>query len=308
MLDGLDLSIAEDDRIGLLGSNGNGKSTFAKLVSGRLDATDGLVRRSSKMKVGFFAQHQIDDLDANETPYEAIARLMPGESEARVRGRAARMGFPNMKANTKVALLSGGEKARLLMGLASFAGPHLLIMDEPTNHLDIDSRAALIEAVNDYEGAIILVSHDRYLLEACADRLWLVDGGTVKSFDGDMDDYKTHVMEKAGGPSRKSKRQDSRQDARQDAREESAAPAAKPAPRPRDVVSLRKRIDDAEARMAKLNALLARLDAALADGSLYVREPTKAGQWARQRTELQKAVAKAEEEWLALNAELERAA
>ena len=194
----LSLNIAEDDRIGLLGSNGNGKSTFAKLVAGRLQAQGGVVRRSSKLDVGFFAQHQVDDLDEKATPYQCVAELMRDSTEAKIRAKCAQFGFPNIKADTKVAQLSGGEKARLLMGLASFNGPHLLILDEPTNHLDIDSRAALIEAINDFEGAIILVSHDRHLLEACADRLWLVADGTVSAFDGDVDDYKKYVLDRAG--------------------------------------------------------------------------------------------------------------
>jgi ATP-binding cassette subfamily F protein 3 len=203
----LNLSIADDDRIGLLGSNGNGKSTFAKLVGGRLDVMGGSLKKSSKMEVGFFAQHQVDDLDEKATPFQCVAELMRDQPEAKIRGRCAQLGFPNVKADTKVGLLSGGEKARLLMGLASFHGPHLLILDEPTNHLDIDSRAALIEAINDYQGAIILVSHDRHLLDSCADRLWLVEAGTVKPYDGDMDDYKRYVLDRAGGgtSSRKSR-------------------------------------------------------------------------------------------------------
>ncbi len=206
ILSRLSLNISNDDRIGLLGSNGNGKSTFAKLVAGRLDATGGHVRRSSKITVGFFAQHQVEELDETQTPYRCVAERMRDTPEAKIRGRCAQMGFPNIKADTPVAQLSGGEKARLMMGLATFDGPHLLILDEPTNHLDIDSRAALIEAVNAYEGAIILISHDRYLIDACADRLWLVDKGTVEAFDGDMDAYKALVLEQAGGAKRSPKK------------------------------------------------------------------------------------------------------
>ncbi|MCC2104155.1 MAG: ABC-F family ATP-binding cassette domain-containing protein, partial [Hyphomicrobiales bacterium] len=168
VLSRLNLSLSNDDRIGLLGANGNGKSTFAKLLAGRLQPMGGDIVRATKLEVGFFAQHQVDDLDLSDTPYRAVARLMPDAPESRVRARAAQMGFSGERADTKVDQLSGGEKARLLMGLSTFHGPHLIILDEPTNHLDIDSRAALIEAINDYTGAVVLVSHDRYLLEACA--------------------------------------------------------------------------------------------------------------------------------------------
>ncbi len=197
MLSRLTLSISNDDRIGLLGANGNGKSTFAKLLGGRLSACAGEMVRAPKLEAGFFAQHQVDDLNEGETPYAVFARLMPGAPEARIRGRAAQTGFSGARAETVIAKLSGGEKARLLLGVATFNAPHLLILDEPTNHLDIDSRAALIEAINEYEGAVVLVSHDRYLLEACADRLWLVDDGTVRAFDGDMDDYARQVLSKS---------------------------------------------------------------------------------------------------------------
>ena len=203
ILSKLNLTLADDDRIGLLGANGNGKSTFAKLLGGRLPAMSGVMKRSSKLEAGFFAQHQVDDLNENDTPYLAVQRLMPDAPESRVRARAAQLGFPGGKGDTKVAQLSGGEKARLLMGLCTFAGPHLLILDEPTNHLDIDSRAALAEAINDFTGAVILISHDQYLLEACADRLWLVADGSVKPFDGDMADYRKFVLDQARGPKEK---------------------------------------------------------------------------------------------------------
>ncbi|HRY03466.1 MAG TPA: ABC-F family ATP-binding cassette domain-containing protein, partial [Beijerinckiaceae bacterium] len=199
VLSRLNLSLSNDDRIGLLGANGNGKSTFAKLLAGRLQPMGGDIVRATKLEVGFFAQHQVDDLDLSDTPYRAVARLMPDAPESRVRARAAQMGFSGERADTKVDQLSGGEKARLLMGLSTFHGPHLIILDEPTNHLDIDSRAALIEAINDYTGAVVLVSHDRYLLEACADRLWLVADGAVKEFDGDIDDYTKLVLQASRG-------------------------------------------------------------------------------------------------------------
>ena len=281
----LSLTIADDDRIGLLGSNGNGKSTFAKLVAGRLEPMTGTVRRSSKLDVGFFAQHQVDDLDETATPYQCVADLMRGEAEAKVRGRCAQLGFPNVKADTKVAQLSGGEKARLLMGIASFNGPHLLILDEPTNHLDIDSRSALVEAINEYEGAIILVSHDRHLLEACADRLWVVGDGTVRAFDGDMDDYRRLVLEGRGERVEKPKK----------------AVAEAPAPK-RESVSPRKRIAQLDEQMGKYQQLIARIDGALADPENRKRDPVKFKQLGQQRRDLERALLVAEEEWLELSA------
>ncbi|SFK46415.1 ABC-F family ATP-binding cassette domain-containing protein [Methylocapsa palsarum] len=293
----LSLNISDDDRIGLLGSNGNGKSTFAKLVSGRLAALDGMVRRSSKLDVGFFAQHQVDDLDETSTPYQCVAELMRESTEAKIRGKCAQFGFPNVKADTRVAQLSGGEKARLLMGLACFNGPHLLILDEPTNHLDIDSRAALIEAINDYQGAIILVSHDRHLLDACADRLWLVEDGTVASFDGDMDDYKKYVLERANGgkPARKGRAEAERQSGRRE-----------PSPR-KDTAPAKKRIWAIEEKMRKFQDLIARIDKALANPAAFSKDPAKSAQLSAQRGELEKALMLAEEEWLELSGESESA-
>ena len=289
VLKNLNLTIADDDRIGLLGSNGNGKSTFAKLVAGRLSAMDGELRRSSKLEVGFFAQHQVEDLDEAATPYQCVAPLMRNASESQVRGKCAQFGFPNVKADTKVALLSGGEKARLLMGLSTFHAPHLVILDEPTNHLDIDSRAALIEAINEYKGAVILVSHDRYLIDACADRLWLVADGGVKPFDGDMDDYKAHIL----GTDSKPKR-----------RAEPVTSAVQP---PRQTLPLKKRLAAVEDRMTRFQSLIARIDKALSDRDAFLREPAKAAQLAKQRGELTKALAEAEDDWLILSAEQEAA-
>jgi ATP-binding cassette subfamily F protein 3 len=295
----LSLNISDDDRIGLLGANGNGKSTFAKLVGGRLQPMGGALRRSSKLEVGFFAQHQVDDLDAKSTPYHCVAALMRDSPEAKVRAKCAQFGFPNVKADTSVAQLSGGEKARLLMGLACFSGPHLLILDEPTNHLDIDSRAALIEAINDYRGAIILVSHDRYLLDACADRLWLVDGGTVASFDGDMDDYKKLVLDRAGGGNGKTRKE------RAEARPEAGRSVAPPSRR--EATPLKKRIAAIEEKIAKFQDLIARIDAALADPAVFTSSPAKAAQLSAQRGDLGKALVAAEEDWLALTSEHEGA-
>ncbi len=303
VLKNLNLTIADDDRIGLLGANGNGKSTFAKLVAGRLDVMDGIVRRSSKMQVGFFAQHQVDDLDEEATPYGCVRPLMPHASEAQVRGKCAQFGFANVKAETRVAMLSGGEKARLLMGLSTFHGPHLLILDEPTNHLDIDSRAALIEAINEYKGAVILVSHDRYLLDACADRLWQVANGSVTPFDGDMDDYKAAVLGTDAKPRHKAR--PSAEDGANGASVVTLRPANSAPSRPS--APLKKRLAQVEEKMAKFQGLIARIDGALADRDAFISAPQKAVQLAKQRGELAKALAGAEDDWLMLSAEQEAA-
>ena len=297
VLSGLNLSLAPDDRVALLGANGNGKSTFCKLIGGRLPPVAGELKRSSKMQVAYFAQHQLDELRPAESAVAHVRDLMPDAPEAKVRSAAARLGFPASKADTPVSQLSGGEKARLLMGLAAFAGPHLLILDEPTNHLDIESRQALVEAINDYEGAVILVSHDRFLIEACADRLWLVGNGSVKSFDGDMDDYRRLVL---AGPEREDSRADGSGGQKAEARRSAVERRAAIAP-------LRKRLEATEARMGKLSEAIAKIDAALADGSAFQQNAAKAGELAKMRSDAADALGRAEEEWLELSAEIEAA-
>jgi ATP-binding cassette subfamily F protein 3 len=293
VLSRLNLSISNDDRIGLLGANGNGKSTLAKLIGGRLEALGGKVIRAPKLAAGFFTQHQLDDLDPTDTPLSAVRRLVPDAPEKIVRAHAAQLGFPATKAETTVAQLSGGEKARLLLGLAAFAAPHLLILDEPTNHLDIDSRTALIESLNEYEGAVILIAHDRHLLEACVDRLWLVAHGTVSPFDGDLDDYRRLILDSAGAPARLPAPDTSEQPHRSNKQERSPA-------------SARKRIAVVEGQIRKFEGLIARVDAALADPDAFKREAQKAAQLATQRRDLQHALAAAEAEWLELSSELEK--
>ena len=189
ILKGVSLNIDPDDRIGILGRNGAGKSTLAKLLNDKLEPTDGFLRKHKKLQIAFFAQHQIEHLSPEVSAYQHVIELMPEATEAQRRARLARFGLPGDRQETPAKHLSGGEKARLLFNLITFEGPHLLILDEPTNHLDMDSRAALISAINLYEGAVVLISHDRHLIESCVDRLWVVGDGTVTQYDDDIETY-----------------------------------------------------------------------------------------------------------------------
>ncbi|MGE0765072.1 MAG: ABC-F family ATP-binding cassette domain-containing protein [Hyphomicrobiaceae bacterium] len=304
VLSRLDLRIDQDDRIALLGQNGNGKSTFAKLVAGRLATLDGTMRRSQKLEVGYFAQHQLDDLAPEMTPYDQITRLMPNATEAERRSRLGTWGFGAAKADTKAGNLSGGEKARLLMALTAFHAPHMLILDEPTNHLDVDSREALVHALNDYEGAVILISHDRHLIDASADRLWIVRNGTVRPYEGDMESYRAELLAERGGPARSrpsDERNSEARASRADQRRDAAGKRAQLAP-------LRKEVREAEMLMEKLAAEIARFDAALANPDLYAKDPAKAQSLAQDRGLKAKALAQAEEAWLVAIEALEAAA
>ncbi|KQS80490.1 glycosyl transferase family 1 [Rhizobium sp. Leaf384] len=299
ILKNITLRIDNDDRIALLGSNGNGKSTFAKFVSGRLDADGGDIRLAPNLKIGFFAQHQMDDLVPADSPVEHVRRLMPGIPEAKVRARVAQMGLATEKMSTAAKDLSGGEKARLLMGLAAFHHPNLLILDEPTNHLDIDSRRALIEALNDYDGAVILISHDRHLIEATVDRLWLVNNGTVSNFDGDMEEYRSLIVSSG---KKKDEKPEVIEDAtsKADQRKANAEKRAALAP-------LRKKINDLESLTAKLEKQIQALDAELADPVLYEKFPAKAAEKVKQRGETAAKLGSAEEQWLELSSQYEEA-
>ena len=293
----LDLRIDDDDRIGLLGSNGNGKSTLAKLLAGRMEPMGGHIRRLHRLEVAYFAQHQLDELNRDASAYDHIRELMPDAYEAQVRARTGAMGFTRQKMETPAKDLSGGEKARLLLGLATFTGPNLMILDEPTNHLDIDSREALVMALAEYQGAVILISHDRHLLEASVDRLWLVAEGTVSPFDGDLADYRTLVLD---GRSGRSSGGGSRAPASgQDRRRASAK-------RREDSAPLRKKVKEAEASIAKLQGDIATLDRKLADPKLYQR-PMDAAFLAKERADLVRTLATTEEKWLAASAAAEAA-
>jgi ATP-binding cassette subfamily F protein 3 len=269
------------------------------LLAGKLLPEHGTVTRAATLKVGYFAQHQVDELDMEGSPYDHVRRLMPDTPEAKVRGRVGTIGFSQAAGNTKVEKLSGGEKARLLLGLATFHAPHLIILDEPTNHLDIDSRGALIEAINDYPGAVILVSHDRYLLEACVDRLWLVAGGHVKPFDGDLNDYTRYVLSSDSRENTVGAKSTTRPDPVQ-ARRAAAEKRVDTAP-------LRKRISQAEVVIAQLTRQLQKLDTTLSDGELFAREPARAADLSKTRANVVAALAKAEEEWITASAALETA-
>lgn len=300
ILKNISLRIDNDDRIALLGSNGNGKSTFAKLISGRLGLDGGEMKLAPSLSIGFFAQHQLDDLIPNESPVDHVRRLMPDAPEAKVRARVAQMGLATEKMATAAKDLSGGEKARLLMGLAAFHAPNLLILDEPTNHLDIDSRRALIEALNDYDGAVILISHDRHLIEATVDRLWLVNEGTVKSFEGDLEEYRDLIV--ASGRKKDDKLQASSDEpaSKADQRKANAEKRASLAP-------LKKKINEIESLTGKLEKLIQALDKELADPALYEKAPAKAAAKAKERGEAAAKLSAAEEEWLMLSSEYEEA-
>jgi len=199
ILKNLELRIDSDDRIALLGANGNGKSTFAKLLSDNLIPMEGKVRKPRKLGIGYFAQHQLDELRPKDSPFDHLLKLMPNTVLSKVRARLGSFGFGADKADRSVESLSGGEKARLMFALATFKKPQMLILDEPTNHLDVDSREALIHAINGYDGAVLLISHDRHLVAACVDRLWIVEDGDVKNFDGDLEDYQQHLLKMRAG-------------------------------------------------------------------------------------------------------------
>jgi ATP-binding cassette subfamily F protein 3 len=293
----LSLRIDADDRIALLGANGNGKSTFAKLIAGRLVPEAGTMTVAPQLKVSMFAQHQLDDLRPEENAYQHVRRLMPDAPEAKARARVARMGLSTEKMNTAAKDLSGGEKARLLMGLASFEGPNLFILDEPTNHLDIDSRESLIQALNDFSGAVILISHDRHLIEATADRLWLVKDGAVKPYDGDLGDYRQLVT---GGASDRRDRREAEKTSKADRRREAAQRRAALEP-------LAKEIKTIEALIERLRGRLEAIEARLADPALYDKEPSKVTELTKERGELAARLAAQEDRWLALSTEYEEA-
>lgn len=266
ILSGISLRIDQEDRIALLGQNGNGKSTLAKLLAGRLPARRGREFRGKGLRVGYFAQHQEDDLILTESSYEHLARALPQATPPQIRAQAARFGLDAERVHTKVAELSGGEKARLLLALATRDAPHLLILDEPTNHLDIDARDALIKALTDFAGAVVLISHDPYLVELAADRLFVVAGGKLTPYEGDLAAYAETLNNRSQATSRKKN---------EDKRPEKAARAEARA----RLAPLRQAARDAEAALNKLTAEKQKLETRLTDDSLY--SPSKAAELAK---------------------------
>ncbi|MDH5530043.1 MAG: ABC-F family ATP-binding cassette domain-containing protein [Paracoccaceae bacterium] len=285
----LDLRIDQDDRIALLGRNGEGKSTLSKLLAGKLDPCAGKVVRSSKLRIGYFAQHQVDELYLDETPLQHIMRLRPNEGQPRLRARLAGFGLGADQAETAVGRLSGGQKARLSLLLATIDAPHLLILDEPTNHLDIESREALVTALTEYTGAVILVSHDMHLLSLVADRLWLVKDGGVSPYPDDLETYRGQLL--AGDESEKP----------------AEKPKAKPArPTRETLLALKADVRKCEDRISKLNDMRDKLAKKLADPELYDR-PGEAVVWQKKYSEVMEALDKAEALWLLAAEKIEKA-
>jgi ATP-binding cassette subfamily F protein 3 len=284
----LNLRIDQDDRIALLGRNGEGKSTLSKLLAGKLPAMGGRVTRSSKLRIGYFAQHQLDELHADETPLDHVRRVRPMEAPPKLRARLAGFGLGADQADTLTAKLSGGQKARLSLLLATIDAPHLLILDEPTNHLDMESREALVEALTAYSGAVILVSHDMHLLSLVADRLWLVKGGRVAPYEQDLDAYRRELLSE---PEPKV-----------------AAPEKPKRPSKEAIQTLRSEVRTCEARLQKLEEMRDKLAKKLADPAMYEDERVgEAEVWQKKYAEVMEALDRAEALWMAAAQKLEAA-
>ena len=286
--------IDPDDRIGILGKNGQGKSTFAKAIMDELQpllldpAKPGFIKRNKKLRIGYFAQHQIDALNPRASAYDHVVELMPEATEAQRRARLASFGLGVKNAETPAGDLSGGEKARLLFSLIGFHRPHLLVLDEPANHLDIDSRAELIRSLNNYEGAVVVISHDRNLLEAVVDRLWLVDAGKVEPFEGSLDDYRILQLEKTKADKKqKPKEENTRKRNRQD-----RARALK------DIAPLKKKSESLEKQVTAAQRKLTKIDTRLASEDLFTTNPEEAVRLGQDRARTQSLIEFLEMQWL----------
>jgi ATP-binding cassette subfamily F protein 3 len=284
VLSHLDLRIDQDDRIALLGRNGEGKSTLSKLLSDRLQLMQGRITKASKLRVGFFAQHQVDELHIDETPIDHIRRMRPTETPARLRARLGGFGIGAEQAETLVGRLSGGQKARLSLMLATLDAPHMLILDEPTNHLDIESREALVEALTTYSGAVILVSHDMHLLSLVADRLWLVKDGNVAPYEGDLESYRAMLLS-------------SDKPAKAARTAENAKPAKVKKPSRDAILALKKDAKKCEQRIEKLSEMKTRVAAKLADPTIY-DDIHGLKEWQKKFAEIEQALSLAETLWM----------
>jgi len=284
VLQGLNLRIDMDDRIALLGANGNGKSTLIKLLSGDLAPMQGEMLKANKLRIGYFAQHQTESLDVNETPYQALNRAMPGKREADVRAVLGKFGFSKPLTDNRIGTLSGGEKARLLFALMSLDAPHILLLDEPTNHLDMDAREALVQALNNYNGAVVMVSHDPSMIERVADSLWLVADGQCKPFDGDLEAYRNHIIAQRRAERRSNKGE---------------SKAAKPAAVPENPATSAERTK-LEKHIAKLQGKREKLEAQMADADFYSADPAKIAKTQAEHAALVNELTTTEEAWLAL--------
>jgi len=297
ILSRLDLRLDPDDRIALLGANGNGKTTFARLLAGRIEAFSGQMIRAPKLACGFFAQHQIGEMRPAESAFEHLAALMPESPPETVRARLGGFGFSQDKAFVPVGELSGGERARLNLALVTYDAPELLILDEPTNHLDMETREALVAALGEYSGAVVLVSHDWHLVELVADRLWLVDGGTVRSFEDDLEAYRRRLLERdepAESRASGSVAVNSRRAGRREAAE-----------RRRALEPLRQKARSAEEMAARLAAEQQALDRTLAEPGAF-GEGAALADALKRRAQLERRIAEAEAEWFEAATELER--
>ena len=295
ILQRLNLRIDPDDRIALLGRNGNGKTTLARLLAAQLTPMEGQMSSSGKMRVGYFTQYQVEELDGDDTPLEHMTQQMKGASPGAVRAQLGRFGFSGQKATTKVGKLSGGERARLALALITRDAPHMLILDEPTNHLDVDAREALVQALNEYDGTVVLVSHDRHMLELTADRLVLVDGGTATEFSGTIEDYTDFILGK--GPA---KEKVSKADRKEDKK---AAAASREAH-----AKLKRDVSDAEADLAKLEVVLSAIDRAMFDPASAANDYKNLtmGELSQRRGKIVAAQEAAEARWIAASEALER--
>ena len=295
ILERLNLRIDPDDRIALLGRNGNGKTTLARLLAAQLTPMEGQMSSSGKMRVGYFTQYQVEELDGDDTPLEHMTHQMKGANPGAVRAQLGRFGFSGAKATTKVGKLSGGERARLALALITRDAPHMLILDEPTNHLDVDAREALVQALNEYEGTVVLVSHDRHMLELTADRLVLVDGGTATEFSGTIEDYTDFILGK--GPAKEKVSKADRKD------DKKAAAAAREAQ-----AKLKRDVSDAEADLAKLEVVLSAIDRAMFDPASAANDYKNLtmGELSQRRGKIVAAQEAAEARWIAASEALER--